>query len=137
VEMTTPEPEDNFGTPRFVTASAFLRIDNPRGGKVLDIYGAGRPVPASAVSDPKVRQHLLDKGLIEHVDDRGNVDKWRCVEALTAIIATDCEVGWGRPRIAEHLRSQGFKYSNRTLGIAIRMFNSDWTLGDPLPSERG
>jgi hypothetical protein len=133
----TETPEVDYGTPRFVTASTFLRIDNPRGGKVTDIFGAGRPVPPSALSDPKVRQHLLDHGLIEACDDKGVVDRYRCVEALSAIICTDCEVGWGRPRIAERLRSQGFGYSNRTLGIAIKMFNSDWVLGDPLPSERG
>ena len=131
----TETPED-FGTPRFQTAGAFLRILTPRGGKCLDIYGPGRPVPANALSDPKIREHLLDKGLIVHVDERGNADKHRAVECLSAIIATDCEQGWGRPRVAERLRSQGFKYSNQAISLAVRMFNSDWKLGDPLPSGR-
>jgi hypothetical protein len=131
--MTTPEPEVDYGTPRFQTAGAFLRIMNPKGGKSLDIYGPGHPVPASALSDPKIREHLLDKRFIEHVDDRGNADKYRAVECLSAIIASGCEMGWGRPRVAERLRAEGFRFQNRTIGIAIRLFNSEWKLGDPIP----
>lgn len=127
------EPTVDYGTPRFQTAGAFLRIMPPQGGKSLDVYGPGHPVPASALSDPKLRNHLLDKGLIVHVDDRGNPDKGRAIECLTAIIASGAEQGWGRPRVAERLRSEGFRYQNKTIGIAIRLFNSDWKLGDPIP----
>jgi hypothetical protein len=136
----TPEAPVDYGTPRYVTAGAFLPILRPGGGKRLDIYGPGKPVPASAMTDAQVA-HFLDKGLIEHVDAHGNVDKWRCVEALTAIIACCADEegseSWGRPRIAEAVRRKGFKFQNRTLGIAIKMFKSDWKSGDPLPSERG
>jgi hypothetical protein len=130
------ETEFHHGTPRYVTASSYLPIVNPRGGKRLDIYGVGKPVPASAMTHEQA-QHFLRLGLIEHTDGKGNVDKWRCEECLSAIVATDCELGWGRPRVAERLRSEGFAFSNKTLSIALKMFNSDWKSGDPLPSERG
>lgn len=132
---TTPDTE---GTPRYQTTQdcGLLRIPNPRGGKVLDIYGPGRPVPAGALT-PQTAQHYLNKGLIEHTDEHGNGDKHRAIECLSAIIASDCEQGWGRPRVAERLRSQGFAYGNKAISIAIKMFNSEWKLGDPIPSERG
>jgi hypothetical protein len=136
------ETEFHHGTPRYVTASSYLPIVNPRGGKRLDIYGVGKPVPASAMTHEQA-QHFLRLGLIEHTDGKGNVDRFRAVECLTAIIAccSDDEgfESWGRPRIAERLRREGFAYSNKTLGIAIKMFKSDppWEFGDPLPDERG
>ena len=129
----------HYGTPRYVTAGAFLRIDNPHGGKVRDFFGPGRPVPASAMTDAQ-RDHYLRVGLIEHCDDRGHVDKWRCEEALSVIITCianeEGSESWGRPRIAEAVRRAGFAFSNKTLSIAVKMWRSDWKLGDPLPSER-
>jgi hypothetical protein len=132
----TPEAPVDYGTPRYVTAGAFLPILNPRGGKRLDIYGAGKPIPQGAMTDEQIK-HWLDKGLIEHTDGKGNVDRYRVVECLSAIIACCAdEEGsetWGRPRIAERLRSQGFAFQNKTLGIAIRMWRGDWKSGDPIP----
>src|SRR5271168_4315350 len=97
----TPEtPEVDYGTPRYVTSStcSLLPIVNPHGGRRIDIYGPHRPVPAGVLTDTQIK-HFLEKNLIEHVDAHGNVDRFRAVEALTAIIATDCEPGWGRPRV--------------------------------------
>jgi hypothetical protein len=135
--MTTTPEIDTEGTARFVTGPncGLLPILNPRGGKRLDIYGSGKPVPQGVLSNQQIR-HFLDKGLIEAVDDRGIPDRYRVVECLSAIIATDSEQGWGRPRVAERLRSQGFAYSNKTISIAVLLFNSDWKLGQPIP-ERG
>jgi hypothetical protein len=136
----TETPEVDYGTPRYVTAAASLHIVNPRGGKRLDIYGQGRPVPASAMTDEQIR-HFLDKSLIEHADEHGNVDRFRAVECLSAIITCCADdegfESWGRPRIAERLRANGFAFGNKTFGIAIKMLKSDWKSGDPLPSERG
>jgi hypothetical protein len=136
----TETPEVDYGKPQFVTSCAFLPIVNPKGGKRLDIYGVGKPVPASAMTDEQI-QHFLRMGMIEHTDGKGNVDRFRAVECLTAIITccSDDEgfESWGRPRIAERLRANGFAFSNKTFGIAIRMLRSDWKSGDPLPSERG
>jgi hypothetical protein len=132
--------EFHHGTPHFVTASAFNRFDNPAGGKVHDIFGAGVPVPAHVLRDEKHVEHLLRHGLIERSDGKGHVDKWRCEEALSAIICCCADdegsESWGRPRIAERLRANGFAFSNKTLSIAVKMWRGDWKLGDPLPSER-
>ena len=125
---------DTEGTARFITGPncSLLPIVNPKGGRRLDIYGPGRPVPQGVLSKTQER-HYLEKNMIVAVDEHGNPDKYRAVECLSAIIAADCEVGWGRPRIAERLRSQGFKYGNQTISIAVRLFDSDWKLGDPIP----
>jgi hypothetical protein len=132
MEMT--EPLDHVGTPHYRTSAtcSLLRILNPRGGRVVDLYGPHRAVPAGLLT-PKTAEHYLDHGMIEHVDAEGRADKGRYVEILSAIIACDCEKDWGRPRIAERLRANGFKYNNRAISVAVKMWHSDWKLGDPIP----
>jgi len=119
--------ETTEGIAHYVTAGAFLRIDAPGGGRVRDFYGAGRPIPANAMTETQIR-HYLDHGLIARSDGKGNVDHLRVDECLSAIIATIAdEPGsekWGRPRIAEALRAAGFKFGNETLSRAIRRFHN-------------
>jgi hypothetical protein len=119
--------EPDFGTPRYVTAGAFLRILNPRGGKSDDYYGKGLSVPASAMTDAQ-RDHYLSHGFIERADAHGNIDRGREDECLSFIIATiadaeGCE-SWGRPRIAEAVRRAGGQFSNETLSRAIKRFKN-------------
>lgn len=127
--MTTPETPVDYGVARYVTASAFLRIPpkGPHGGKVLDLYGAGLPIPQGAMTEAQIK-HYLEHGLIEHTDGKGNVDRYRVDECLSAIICCiadepGCE-SWGRPRIAEAVRRAGFKFSTETLSRAIRRFHN-------------
>jgi hypothetical protein len=131
----TPEAPVDYGTPRYVTSSTchLLPIVNPRGGKRLDIYGPGKPIPDGALTAAQIK-HLLDHGMISHTDGKGNVDHLRVDECLSAIIACCAdEEGsetWGRPRIAERLRSQGFAFGNDTLSRAIRKWHNP-----PAPQE--
>jgi len=125
----------DYGTPRYVTSSTchLLPIVNPRGGKRLDIYGPHRPVPAGAMTAEQIR-HLLEHGLIEHADADGRPDHLRVDEALSVIIACiadeeGCE-SWGRPRIADAVRHAGYRFSNETLGLAIKRWHSP-----PVPQE--
>ena len=119
----------DYGTPRYVTSSTchLLPIVNPRGGKRLDIYGPHKPIPHGALTDEQVR-HLLDHGMIEHTDGKGNIDHLRVDEALSVIICCIAEEegseSWGRPRIAEAVRRAGYRFSNETLGLAIKRWHS-------------
>ena len=115
---------------------------NPAGGKNEDIYGKGRPIPDRIVQklmrEPKTLEHLLAKGLVAYTDGKGHVDTGRCIECLSVIIllCADEEGSetWGRPRIAERLRANGYSYSNEAMSTAIRMFkNPEWKSGDPIP----
>jgi len=126
--MTTPENE--FGTPHFVTAGPFLRIP-PRGaGRNRDFYGVGKPIPDGLLTEAQI-QHFLAHSLIARSDGKGHVDHGREDEALCAVIACCADEegseSWGRPRIAERLRANGYAFSNDTLSRAIKRFKN------PLP----
>lgn len=118
-----------YGVARFVTGPGvgLLPIQNPRGGRRLDIYGPGRPVPQGVLTEQQVN-HFLAHNLIERVDDKGNVDRYRVGEALSAIIACCADEegseNWGRPRIAERLRANGFAFSNQTISLAIKRWQN-------------
>jgi hypothetical protein len=56
-------------------------------------------------------------------------------ECLSALIAVGVPLGAGRPRAADMLRSEGMRYSNDTIGKALKLFNSDdWKLGKEMPA---
>lgn len=125
-------------TQHFRTKSGvgLLRFENPDGGKVIDLYGGGKPVPPNVVrtlSSDRIKR-LLDSGLIEMTDAGWNpTDPHRVIECWCALVSFDVPKDAGRPRAAEILRGHGCRYSNATIGAAVKLYNSDWKLGDPLP----
>jgi hypothetical protein len=121
------ESEFHHGEPHFVTASSFLRIDNPRGGPVRDIYGKGVPIPQGAMTEKQIK-HYLEHGQIARSDGKGNIDHDRVEECLSAIICCCADEpgweSWGRPRISERLRANGFRFSNKSFGLAIKRLHN-------------
>ena len=124
-------PEVN-GEVRFRSLVNLVRIRDPK-GKLKDFYDKGRILPDWAAHDDDQVRRFLDHGLIELVDAGGTPpDPGRVVECLSALISCGVPLGAGRPRAAAILRGEGMRYSNETVSKALKLFNSDWKLGEPI-----
>ncbi|MDI3314495.1 MAG: hypothetical protein QJR12_09500 [Mycobacterium sp.] len=122
---------------RFRSTCALLRVADHR-GRLHDFYGPGRLLPQWVAHDAEQIRRLLDHGLVEVCDAAGRpTDPGRVIECLSALSAVGVPLGCGRPRAADMLRRNGFRYSNDAIAKALTLFNSDppWRAGDPFPWE--
>lgn len=132
----TGQPLAPFTRFRTGAAVGLLRLENPKGGPVLDLYGPGRLLPESVVKwlDADRIKHLLDRGLIEFCDNSGTPsDPGRVIECWGVLVSFNVPKDAGRPRVADILHRNGCHYSNETLSRAIALYRSDWKLGDEVP----
>jgi hypothetical protein len=106
-------------------------------GKLHQCHGP-RMLPEWALWDDAQVKHLLDHDMVELVDAAGQpTDPGRVVECLSVICGLGLPQDAGRPRVAEALRREGFRYSNDAISKALRLFKSNWKVGDPCPWEPG
>jgi hypothetical protein len=112
---------------------ALCRIKDP-GGKYRDYYSPGQILPEWADHDEKQVAHFIRMGIIEPCDRAGvPTDPGRIIECVSCLITSGVEPGNGRPRASALLRSNGFHFSNETISKAVKCFNSNWVVGDPIP----
>jgi hypothetical protein len=109
-----------------------VRIKNPE-GRYEDFYGETKVLPRWASTDEDQVRHLLDLSLIECCDDAGQpTDPGRVVECLSVLISVGVPEDAGRPRAADMLRRENFRYSNETISAAIKLRKSGWKFGEPI-----
>ncbi|KMV23261.1 hypothetical protein ACT16_06110 [Mycobacterium heckeshornense] len=104
-----------------------------KNGKLHEVRGVGTPLPRWFPANEAHLRLMLQNGLIAAVDADGRPDHDRIVECLSALSAVGVPVGCGRPRARDLLARHDLHYSNDTLSKALRLYGSDWKLGEPYP----